>query len=276
MVRKGLSWTDSHASIRTSVLPRALVRREPGLGRWCILSAYRGSIAHGMYVAPSSPMSVDDKDLMAVCVPSREHYLGLSEYGSRGTVEVKQGAWDVVIYEVRKMITMLLDGNPNVLSLLWVSPQHYVTVTAAGTLLLRARGLFVGRHVYHGFVGYAASQFKRMTHLAFEGYMGQKRKRLVEQFGYDTKNAAHLIRLLRMGIEFLKDGELRVTRPDAAELLAIKRGQWTLERVKKEAHRLFAEAKRAYQRSALPDAPQRERANRLCVRIIQTAWDTQK
>ncbi len=258
------------------VVPEALVRREPGLGAWCILSAYRGSIAHGMYVPASSPTSIDDRDLMAVCVPSRDYYLGLSEYGSRGTVEITQGAWDIVIYEVRKMVKMLLEGNPNVLSLLWVDPRHHVTVTAAGQLLLRSRRLFVGRHVYYSFAGYAESQFKRMTHLAFQGYMGEKRKRLVEQFGYDTKNAAHLIRLLRMCIEFLADGELRVTRPDAAELLAIKQGQWTLERVKKEANWLFAEAKRAYQRSTLPEAPQRERVNRLCVRIIQTAWDTRR
>ena len=260
----------------TSVVPQALVRREPGLGAWCILSAYRGSIAHGMYVPASSPTSIDDRDLMAVCVPSREHYLGLTEYGSRGTVEIKHGAWDIVIYEVRKMVRMLLEGNPNVLSLLWVDPKYYLTVTAAGQLLLRSRRLFVGRHAYHSFAGYAESQFKRMTHLAFQGYMGEKRKRLVEQFGYDTKNAAHLIRLLRMCIEFLADGELRVTRPDAAELLAIKQGQWTLKRVQEEANRLFAQAKRAYQRSTLPEAPQHERVNKLCVQMIQTAWDTRR
>ena len=259
-----------------SLVPRALVRQEPGLGPWCILSAYRGSIAHGTYVPASSPGSIDDRDVMAVCVPPHAYYLGLAEYGSRGTVEIKEGVWDIVIYEARKMIAMLLAGNPNVLSLLWVDPTHYLTVTPAGALLLRSRRLFIGRHVYHSFVGYAQSQFTRMTHLAFRGYMGEKRKRLVERFGYDTKNAAHLIRLLRMGIEFLNDGKLQVTRPDAVELLAIKQGQWALERVKEEAHQLFAEAKRAYQRSALPDAPKRERINRLCVRIIQTAWDTQK
>lgn len=254
-------------------LPKMLVRREPGLGRWCILSAYRGSIAHGMYVPASSPTGVDDQDVMAVCVPPPAYYLGLTEYGSRGTVEVKQGAWDIVIYEIRKMITMLLGGNPNVLSLLWVDPQHHLTVTAPGTLLIRSRTLFVGRHVYHSFAGYAESQLRRMTPLAFNGYMGEKRKRLVKRFGYDTKNAAHLIRLLRMCIEFLGNGELRVTRPDAAELLAIKQGQWTLERVKAEAKRLSAEAKRTYQTSRLPDAPRHRRANALCVKIVQTAWN---
>lgn len=240
------------------VPPKTLLQQEPGLGRWCILSAYRGSIAHDMYVPTSSPKSIDDKDVMAVCVPPPEYYLGLAEYGSRGTVEIKQDEWDIVIYEVRKMIKMLLEGNPNVLSLLWVDRKHYLTMTEAGQLLLKQRRLFVGKHVYH----------------SFAGYMGEKRKRLVEQFGYDTKNAAHLIRLLRMCIEFLKDGELRVTRPDAAELLTIKHGQWSLEQVKVESEHLFAQAKRAYQTSHLPDAPDHERVHSLCVRIIQTAWQS--
>jgi hypothetical protein len=56
---------------------------------------------------------------------------------------------------------------------------------------------------------------------------------------YDSKNAAHLIRLLRMGIEFLIEGAMYVERADGPELLEIKRGGWTLGKVKAEAERLF-------------------------------------
>ena len=65
------------------------------------------------------------------------------------------------------------------------------------------------------------------------GRMGAKRKELVEKFGYDTKNASHLIRLLKMGIEALTTGELLIERPDNNMLLEIKRGEWKLERVLK-------------------------------------------
>ena len=50
------------------------------------------------------------------------------------------------------------------------------------------------------------------------------RARLEAQFGYDTKHAQHLIRMLRMGIEILRDCEVRVRRKDAAELRAIRAG----------------------------------------------------
>lgn len=255
-------------------IPRPLLdEREPGLSEWCILHGYRGSIAHGMYEPPTEPNSIDDKDTMAVCVPPRDHYYGLAEFGSRGTREVVDDPWDIVIYEARKMIRLLSQGNPNVLALLWLSPNLYIKVTDAGRILLDNRDAFVGRHVYKPFVGYATQQLYKMEHGAHKGYMGEKRKRLVAQHGYDTKNAAHLIRLLRMGIEFLRDGELNVDRGgyDAQDLLAIKHGEWSLERIKAEADRLFKRAEEVADRSTLPVRPDWERVNRLCVRVVAEA-----
>jgi uncharacterized protein len=100
------------------------------------------------------------------------------------------------------------------------------------------------------------------------GYMGKKRRELVRRSGYDTKNAAHLIRLLRMGIEFLAEGSLYVERSDKAELLDIKQGKWPFERVNAEAERLFRLAEEAYVRSSLPPEPDRNRAEQLCVDIV--------
>jgi hypothetical protein len=100
------------------------------------------------------------------------------------------------------------------------------------------------------------------------GYMGAKRKELVMKVGFDAKNAAHLIRLLRMGVEFLVEGELHVERADAENLLSIKRGEWPLEKVKAEAERLFKLAEEAYIRSQLPPKPDEKRAERLCMEII--------
>lgn len=40
--------------------------------------------------------------------------------------------------------------------------------------------------------------------------------------GYDIKHAAHLLRLYRMGIEILREGEVHVRRPDAAWLHSVE------------------------------------------------------
>lgn len=137
--------------------------------------AYRGSIAHNMYVPNSDPKSIDDVDLMGVVIGEESDYFGLHEWGTRGTKEVKQGKYDCVFYEIRKMFSLLLHGNPNVLSLLWLRPQDYLLQTAAGKAMAENRHLFAGKHVYNAFAGYAHQQLKKGENL---GYLGDKRKGL--------------------------------------------------------------------------------------------------
>ena len=57
------------------------------------------------------------------------------------------------------------------------------------------------------------------------------RRELEEKSGYDTKHASHLVRLMRMGYEIITEGKVLVQRPDAEELLAIKNGAWSFEKV---------------------------------------------
>ena len=280
-----------------------------------------------MYVPQSDPDSIDDKDVIGIYIGPLEHYLG---FGRDDVYEKWEGEWDCVFYELRKFIGLLLNCNPNVLSLLWLKPNGIIYESELGARLREQRDLFVTKKAYHSFSGYAHAQFKKMISFNQEaqalmqqleeqltafginpescdaghslrrldgqplvgattemmevvkryrgerrryysgGYMGQKRRELVRRVGYDAKNAAHLIRLLRMGIEFLTEGTMQVERADAPELLDIKRGAWSLDKVKAEAERLFQLSQEAYVRSSLPAEPDRDRAERLCVELISS------
>lgn len=140
--------------------------------------------------------------------PPINYYYGLQNFGSKGTKEIMEDKWDIVLFKFTKAIRMLKAGNPNILSLLWLEPSMYIHISPMGQILLDNRDAFVGKHVYHSYVGYANGQLHRMTHAACKGYMGKKRKKLVERFGFDIKHGAHLIRLLRMGIEFMNEGKI--------------------------------------------------------------------
>ncbi len=251
-------------------IPKDIYSDYPALSEWCILLGYRGSISHGMYTPKKDPNSIDDKDAIGICIPPMDYYYGLKQFGSRGTQEIKKGEWDIVLFEMTKAIRLLEKGNPNILAILWLHETHYINIEPTGQILLDNRDLFLGKHAYHSFVGYAHGQLHRMTHSACEGYMGKKRKELVAKYGYDTKNAAHLIRLLRMGIEWLNDGELQVIRQDATQLLEIKHGEWSLERVKTEAERLFISAETAYTLSKLPVKPDHDKINKLCLELAHS------
>jgi predicted nucleotidyltransferase len=236
-----------------------------------ILLGYVGSIAHGTYVPKNDPDSIDDKDILGVCIAQESVYFGLRKFEQK---ETKQGEWDSIVYEIRKFFHLLLKQNPNVVGLLWLPEKDYIYISDSGKLILNNRDLFISKAAYHSFVGYAHGQLHRMTHGAFDGYMGDKRKKLVEKFGYDCKNAAHLIRLLRMGIEYLTDGKLRVFREDAAELKDIKAGKWALEKVQTDADRLFVLAQEAFVRSSLPPNPDFEKAEKLLISILRNELKT--
>ena len=231
-----------------------------------ILLGYRGSVAHNMYVPNTDPNSIDDIDLMGVYMAPVDHYIGTIK--TKETYERFIDEWDVVSYEFLKFVHLLIKSNPNVLSLLWIRENYYIERHAYGQALIDNRDLFVSKKAYHSFTGYAYSQLKRMTHMSKEGYMGKKRKALVDKYGYDCKNAAHCIRLLKMGMEFLTEGSLNVFREDAPWLLEIKRGEWKLSEVKSVAKRLFELADEAYIKSTLPAEPDYDKINELVKKIL--------
>lgn len=230
-----------------------------------ILIGHVGSHSHGTYL-PAKKGGIDDIDIQGVVVPPKEYYLGLKQWEN---LNVWVDEYDIVMYEARKFMKLLLKNNPNVLGLLWLEPNLYVKKTSAGELLIKNRDIFSSKAAYKSFSGYAYSQFRKMEHCAFEGYMGEKRKALVREFGYDTKNAAHLIRLLRMGMEFLASGQLNVMRQDAGQLIDIKQGKYTLTEVKEMANKLFEKTEEAFIHSKLPNLPDTDKAEKILIEIIK-------
>lgn len=232
-----------------------------------LMIGFRGSISHGLYVPPTDPNSICDIDLMGVLIPPMEYFIGLKRF--EGT-ESFVGELDIVTYNIQKFIRLLTKGNPNVIGMLWLRPEHYIQTSWGFDTLVLNRELFCTRNLIKSFLGYADGQLKRMTHLAYQGYMGEKRKQLVKKFGYDTKNAAHLIRLLKMCKEFIETGRVNVYRTeDRDQLLEIKSGQWSLAAVEKEAGKLFNECKSLEFKYAIPKYPDEDKISRLTEYIIK-------
>jgi predicted nucleotidyltransferase len=306
-----------------------------------VMLASVGSQSHGTFIAKNDPDSIDDIDLMGVYVSPIEGYFG---FGRQETIERKfgeYGPYDVVSYDLRHFVALLMKSNPNVLGMLWMKPEHILHSSDIAETLRANRSLFATRHAYQSFAGYAKGQLHRMTHFDgparkkmqqieeeldrraippnltpeellatrpdlhaepgslkpgeradrpfmnirgselletyrqmcnkyTSGYMGKKRRELVERFGYDVKNAAHLLRLLKMSIEFLATGELHVDRTgiDAQELMEVKRGEWPLEKVQRVAEALFAASKAADKWSQLPERPNQHEIETLLVELL--------
>lgn len=230
-----------------------------------IVLAYRGSISHGTYIPKDDPNHIDDKDIMGIVIPPLDYYFGLKTFEQFERIEQY---WDIVLYDFIKAVKLFVKSNPNIMQLLWTPEKHILKTTEIFNTLCANRQLFVNKEIYKSYCGYAYSQLKKMTHGAYQGYMGEKRKKLVQEFGFDAKNAQHLIRLLRQGVEFLNTGELIVERPDREELIDIKTGKWSLEKVEREATILFSTMEEAYNNSKLPNEPNVEAINKLVSELL--------
>jgi uncharacterized protein len=96
------------------------------------------------------------------------------------------------------------------------------------------------------------------------------RSALEEKYGYDTKHAYHLVRLIRMCQETLLTGKVIVKRPDREELLAIRNGAWSYEKLmefaeteEKVLNQLYVSA------NALPKMPDGEKLDKLCIKLVE-------
>ena len=114
---------------------------------------------------------------------------------------------------------------------------------------------------------------KDWTHfLKWKSERNKARAEMEAKFGYDGKNALHLVRLMTMGEEILSGLGVRVRRLDAEKLLKVRRGEWSFEKLeawfeeKDKALALLMET------SPLPKHPDREKINAVCIRVVEESF----
>ena len=111
----------------------------------------------------------------------------------------------------------------------------------------------------------------------WDSYQRWKRERnparaeLEAKFGYDTKHAMHLVRLMRIGLELLETGELSVRRADAEELVAIRQGALSYDELLEEAERLRERMDAVREESPLPEDVDHDTIDALLFELVARA-----
>lgn len=219
-----------------------------------------------------------DRDELGVCVEGPEYVVGLRHFEQwvhrtqPDGVRSGPGDLDLTVYGLRKWASLALKGNPSVLLLLYVPRERCSVWTPAAERLQSMAWAFASKRAGNAFLGYMQAQRQRL-----QGERGQKnvkRPELVDEHGYDTKYAGHILRLGYQGVEFLTTGRISVpTPPDAREvILACRRGESDENAVLTRAGELEAELKEAIDSSPLPDDPDLDAVNRWLVDEYLEAW----
>src|SRR5262249_39952567 len=141
--------------------------------------------------------------------------------------------------------------------------------TRIGNLVRENRGVFLHRGAWPKFKGYAYSQLHKLTIKAPQG----KRAAVVAEHGYDTKFAYHVVRLIGEVEQILLEGDMDLQRNNE-QLKAIRRGEWTEERLRqwfadKESH-----LERVYAQSTLRATPDEARIKALLLNCLEEHYGT--
>lgn len=93
------------------------------------------------------------------------------------------------------------------------------------------------------------------------------RRRLEEEFGYDTKHASHLVRLILEGVELLSTGKIILPLKDETRriILDVKEGKWEYDKLIQESEKGFDWLKNMP--SSLSMKPDRKAINELVIRM---------
>lgn len=205
----------------------------PGLP--CALG-YRGSIAYGL-----NTLNTKDVDLFYIYTLNKSHYLGITQ-----GVESNQfieGKFDVATFELRKWCKLINKQSPTILEQLFLDRDDWIFNTLGP--IYRERHKFLSKRIYNPFVKYAIS------------------------LPDDAKSKSHSARLLTMCYEALTTGELNVyRREDYQFFLDIKYGDLDPQSY---IVNLLSKCEDALKTTRLPDEPDTELLNRLCVEVVEDA-----
>lgn len=225
----------------------------------------------------------DDRDEMGICVEPRRYIIGFGKFEQwvyrsaeerEGFVGARSqaGDLDLTIYSLRKWARLALQGNPTVLLLLYLPDEAIVIRTTAGDRLRGLASAFASKHAGKRFLGYLEAQLQRLV-----GERGQRdvnRFELVEEFGYDTKYAMHMLRLGHQGVEFLESGRLflPMREPVRSHLMDVRRGRIPLVDVLAEGRELESRLSGLLESSPLPIEPDLEAVENFVMDTYTAAW----
>lgn len=152
--------------------------KDEHLGRYVVLLGLSGSYSYGTNNENS------DIDVRGVTLNRKSDLIGLTTYEQYVDTHT-----DTTIYTFNKMVSLLLNCNPNTIELLGLNPEHYLYLNDIGKGVIEHKDLFLSKRAIQSFGGYAAAQLRRLQNALARDSYPQSEK---EQHIYNSvKNAMY-------------------------------------------------------------------------------------
>lgn len=230
-----------------------------------------GSHQHGA----SLPGKLSDVDIFGVYLEKPEKVLGVSEetHFTGGTQDQyernRPGDEDYKVYTLRRWASLACKGNPTILGFLYT--PCIIPNSLWSEFIHSHRSMFQAKSHAKAFLGYAQGQIARLDGSKGKGKHGQ-RPELEHAFGYDTKAAMHLMRLLFEAEEYMNEHTITYPRPEKDLLIDIRQGAWGWDKLFAEYYFMEKKVQEAMERSTLPEHVDREAVSDLITHVYLYHW----
>ena len=201
---------------------------------------------------------------MSVYLSPLDHYFGLNRSSTSMSVTDSE---DNCEYEFLKFVKLCSSFNPNVIPLLWTDKELQSDDWTLAAIFLSERNLFVSKLAYNTLVGYSVSQ-REKARKQLTGKLGEKRKDLIEKYGFDVKAAAHTVRLMKTAEHLFKYNEIKLDVA-AEECAEYRSGKYSWEDFEDRFEVLKKRVDLSFQDSTLPEKPDMDKVNNLCVTVLK-------
>ena len=238
--------------------------------------AMTGSVSYGVSDVGS------DVDIVGFCIPPKElvfpHLSGeingfgrqkkrFDQYQQHGIKAEKE--YDVTIYSIVRFFDLVMGGNPNMVDSLFVPQNCVITSSIIADMVRTKRTIFLSKKCFHTFKGYAFAQLHKIRTKNPEG----KRKDLVEKYGYDTKYAYHLVRLLSQCQQILEDCDLDLQEKGRREhMKAVRNGEMKYEDIVAWFNEKEKTLEKVYHESKLRHSPNEEEIKQLLLDCLESHY----
>jgi len=152
---------------------------------------------------------------------------------------------------------------------LFVPTECVLHSTAVGELVRDSRKKFLHKGCWHNFKGYAYSQLHKMGGKNPEP--GSKREALRDKYGYDTKFAYHVIRLVDECEQILTLGDIDLRR-SKEHMKSVRRGNSSLEEIREWFSVKEKSLEKLYEESKLPYGPNEDEIKKLLLTCLEHCY----
>lgn len=267
------------SSIVKKLNKHKLINPEQAFVTDTVYEVIMGSVAYGLSNKTS------DMDVYGVCVPSKTiifpHLNGyIKGFGPKPEsfevyqkhhIDFDEKEYDINIYSIINYFQLCSENNPNMIDSLFVPDRCIIHMDDVGHHMRSHRKLFLSKRIFDKLRGYAFSELKKLE--KYDPEKNSKREKLVEKYGYNTKSAYHVVRLMLEAEMVLHEGDLDLEH-HREQLKFVREGGYTLEELKQWFKHKEQELTTVHTNSELQPRVNYKRLNELLFECLEMHFGT--